>query len=170
MKKRTIFINILTLFFLLCTFSIGFAYFQGIDEYYFDWSNFDLDEVRNDILDYNKIDWVGLSHNLTEKITADDPQIQRLAMREIILYNYLSNNTLDIDETVFDLINIYETNEDPKVRQLAVVALHSIGNDWSMNYLCENIKFEKDEKLKKFMAYCLCDFRKNSVVITHTVN
>jgi hypothetical protein len=160
----------LILFFLLSTINIGLADFQGIDEYYFNWSNFDLEDVRNNILDNKKIDWIDLSNTLTEKISADDPQTQRLAMREMILYNYLSDNTLDIDETVFDLINIYETNDNPKVRQLAVVTLHSIGNEWSMDYLCDNIKFEEDENLKKFMAYCLCDYRKKSAVVTQLAN
>jgi len=97
MKKRTIFVNILILFFLLCTINIGFADFQGIDEDYFNWSDFDLEDVRNNLLDNKNIDWVDLSNSLTEKIAADDPQTQRLAMREIILYNYLYDSTLDID-------------------------------------------------------------------------
>jgi hypothetical protein len=170
MKKRTVFINVFILFFLLITFNLGFADFQRIDEYYFNWIDFNLEDVRNDILDYQKIDWVDLSKSLTEKIAADDPKTQRFAMREIILYNYLSGDNLDVDETVFDLINIYETNENPKVRQLAVVTLHSIGNAWAMNYLRENIKYEEDENLKKFIAYCLCDYRNNTMVITHQEN
>ncbi len=106
--------------------------------------------------------WDHLNKSLIEKMATDDFESQQSAMCDIILFRHLSGDKLDIDETTFDLINIYDTHKDPKVRQLAVVTLHSIKNKWAMKYLCENLKYEQDQNLKRFIAYCLYDYHKRS--------
>ena len=110
--------------------------------------------------DDQTVDWDHLNKDLIEKMAAADFESQRTAMCDIILYRHLSDNKLEVDETAFDLINIYNTNKDPRVRQLAVVTLHTIKNKWTMKYLNENLKYEPDENLKKFIAYCLYDYHK----------
>jgi hypothetical protein len=158
------------LLFVASTFSIGYADSRLTIDYYQYWEDFDVEDIRNKVIDYQKEDWNKLSQSLRENVAADDPHTQRVAMREIILYNYLSKNSLDLDETVFDLLTIYEESENTKVKQLAIVTLHSIGNEWSMDYLCDSIKFEKDKNLKKFMAFCVCDYRKNAIATIHLAN
>jgi hypothetical protein len=108
------------------------------------------------------INWEQLNKSLIEKMATDDFESQRSAMRDIILFGHLSGDKLDIDETAFDLVNIYNTHKDPKVRQLAVVTLHSLKNKWAMKYLSDNLKYEQDENLKRFIAYCLYDYHKKS--------
>ena len=108
------------------------------------------------------INWEHLNKSLIEKMATDDFESQQSAMQDIIRFGCLSDNKLDIDETTFDLVNIYDTHKDPKVRQLAVVTLHSIKNKWAMKYLSENLRYEKDENLKRFIAYCLYDYHKKS--------
>jgi hypothetical protein len=108
------------------------------------------------------INWDHLNKSLIDKMATDDSESQRSAMRDIILFGQLSGDKLDIDETTFDLVNIYATNKDPKVRQLVVVTLHSMKNKWAMKYLSENLRYEKDENLKRFIAYCLYDYHKKS--------
>ena len=106
------------------------------------------------------INWEQLNKSLIEKMATDDFESQRSAMRDIILFGHLSGDKLDIDETTFDLINIYDTNKNPKVRQLAVVTLHTIKNKWAMKYLNDNLSYETDKNLKRFITHCLYDYHK----------
>jgi hypothetical protein len=144
----------------LTSFSTSFSDYQKVEWAYFHdtFGDYDLENLRNEMDGYQPLDWVNLSNSIIEKMAAEDFETQRLAMRNIILYNHLYSDQLDVDETVFDLLNIYNTNDNPKVRQLAVVTLHSIGNEWAMKNLCEKLKYEKDENLKRFMTYCLYDY------------
>ncbi len=160
MKNRGVLTSIFILLFVLTSFSSGFSDYQKLDwEYLHDTlGDFDIENLRNEIEGYQELDWVNLSKSIIEKMAAEDFETQRLAMCNIILYNHLSGDHLDVDETVFDLLNIYNTNENPKVRQLAVVTLHSIGNKWAMKNLCESLQYEQDENLKRFMAYCVYDY------------
>ena len=160
MKKYSALTSLFILLFVLTSVSTGFSDFQKVDWAYLHdtLGDFDIESLRNEVEDYQQLDWENLSKSLIEKMAAEDFETKRLAMRHIILYGYLYGDQLKVDETVFDLLNIYNTNKNPKVRQLAIVALHSIGNKWAMKNLCESLKYETDENLKRFMAYCLYDY------------
>jgi hypothetical protein len=160
MKKPSILTNIFILLFILTSFSTSFSDYQKVNWTYLHdtFGDIDLENLKIEIDGYEPVDWVNLSKSIIEKMAAEDFETQRLAMRNIILYNHLYGDHLDVDDTVFDLLNIYNTNENPKVRQLAVVTLHSIGNEWAMKNLCESLPYEQDSNLKRFMTYCLYDY------------
>ncbi len=160
MKKRGLLTSIFILLFVLTSFSTSFSDYQKVDWAFMHetFGDFDLENLRNEIDGYQELDWINLSKSIIEKMAAEDFETQRLAMRKIILYNHLYGDHLEVDETVFDLLNIYNTNDNPKVRQLAVVTLHSIGNEWAMKNLCESLQYEQDKNLKRFMAYCVYDY------------
>jgi hypothetical protein len=92
-----------------------------------------------------KINWDILSENLVNALQSDNPGLQQSAMRLIIQYA----NHVHVDAAVFNLMRLYRQSEDCKVRQLALVTLHKIGNAYAMDFVKRNIKFETDVKMIK---------------------
>ena len=91
------------------------------------------------------VKWDVVSENLVNALQSDNPGLQQSAMRLIIQYA----NQVDVDEAVFDMMCLYRHSDDSKVRQLALVTLHKIGDDYAMGFVKRNLQFETDEKIIK---------------------
>jgi len=70
-------------------------------------------------------------------------------MRLIIQYG----DKLEVNDAVFNIMRVFRFHKDPKVRQLALIALHKTGNNWAIDYLKRNLKFEKDERIKQLSLH-----------------
>lgn len=101
--------------------------------------------------DADQVNWNAFSKNLVKAVASENEGLQRSAMRLII--HHAEN--VNVDQGVFDLLRIYRSNKNEKVRQMAVVALHSIQNKWAMNFLKRDLKFEDSPVLQKQILYCV---------------
>ena len=108
------------------------------------------------------IDWDRLSENLVHAIQSDNPGVQQAAMRLVIQYA----DKVDVTDAVNDLMYIYRYSDNTKERQLALVTLHKIGNEYAMDFAKRNMKFETDEKILKISNACLCDYSNVAAVDT----
>jgi hypothetical protein len=91
------------------------------------------------------VNWNAFGKNLVKAIQSDNEGLQRSAMCMIIRYaDYLS-----VKDARFDIVRIFRSHKNPKVRQLAMVTLYHMKDDWAMYFLKRNIKFEKDECILK---------------------
>jgi hypothetical protein len=100
---------------------------------------------------YEKTDWKAFSKNLVKALTLDNKGVKVAAMQNMITYS----KYLNVEDATFDLIRIYRYNDNQKIRQLAVVALHHVGNNWAMDFLKRSIKFEENETIKRQIVDCL---------------
>lgn len=99
----------------------------------------------------DQVNWNAFSKNLVKAIASENEGLQRSAMRMIIHHA----DKVNVDQAVFDLVRIYRSNKNEKVRQLAVVALHKIQNKWAMDFLKRDLKFEDSPVLQKQILYCV---------------
>jgi hypothetical protein len=100
-----------------------------------------------------KVDWEIVSENLVNAIQSDNPGLQQSAMRLVIQYA----DHVDVEDAVFNMMRLYRYSEDSKVRQLALVTLHKIGDEYAMDFVRRNIEYETDKKIIKLSNACLND-------------
>jgi UDP-2,3-diacylglucosamine pyrophosphatase LpxH len=93
-----------------------------------------------------QVNWDVFGKNLTKALQSDNEGLQQSAMRLIIRHG----DKLNVKEAAFNVVHVFRTNKDPKVRQLAMVTLYNMRNDRAMYFLKRNIQFEKDENIRKF--------------------
>ena len=108
-----------------------------------------------------KYDWDAISENLVIGIKTGNPGVQQAAMRMVIQYP----QELNVDEAINELMHIYRFNEDTKMRQLALVTLHKINNEYAMDFAKRNLEFENDEKVLKLSQAVLCDCAKKNLFV-----
>jgi len=101
-----------------------------------------------------KMDWDILSQNLVNALKSDNPGLQQSAMRLIIQYA----NHIHVEAAVFNVMRLYRQSDDSKVRQLALVTLHKIGNAHAMDFVKRNLKYETDEKMIRLSNAVLNDY------------
>jgi hypothetical protein len=106
-------------------------------------------------------DWESISENLVLGIQSGNPGVQQAAMRMVIQYP----EKIDVDDAINDLMHIYRFNDDTKMRQLALVTLHKIGNEYAMDFAKRNLEFESDEKVLKLSQAALCDCAKKNLFV-----
>jgi hypothetical protein len=92
-----------------------------------------------------QVNWDILSENLVNALKSDNPGLQQSAMRLIIQYA----NHVHVDAAVFNVMRLYRQHDNSKVRQLALVTLHKIGDAHAMDFIKRNLKYETDEKIIK---------------------
>ena len=92
-----------------------------------------------------EVDWEAFGKNLVKAIQSNNEGLQRSAMCMIIRYA----DYLDVKEAKFDIVRVFRSHKNPKVRQLAMVTLYHMQDAWAMGFLKRNIKFEKNECILK---------------------
>ena len=96
-----------------------------------------------------EVNWDAFSENLVVALKSGHPGLRQSAMQHIIRYG----DKLDVSEGVYYIGLIFRFNDDPQVRRLAMVALHTINTDKAISYLCQNMKYEDNPAIKK---QCCC--------------
>jgi len=94
--------------------------------------------------------WEQFSVNLVNAFKIPNEGLHKSAMCMIIRYA----DNLQVDDAVFDVVKIFRSNKDVKVRQLALVTLHKMQNAWAMDFLRRHHKFEDDATIRK-MNCCI---------------
>lgn len=95
-------------------------------------------------------DWDQFSVNLVNAFKIPNEGLHTSAMCMIIRYA----DKLDVDDAVFDIVRIFRSNKDTRVRQLALVTLYKMQNAWAMDFLKRHYKFEDNETIRK-MNCCI---------------
>ena len=101
-----------------------------------------------------EINWNAFSKNLVIAIKSGNPGLQQSAMQHIIQYA----DNLNVKDAVWDLSRIMRFNDNCRVRRLAMVTLYKINTDKALGYLTQNLKFEKDQGVKKQGCCILSEF------------
>jgi hypothetical protein len=91
------------------------------------------------------VNWGTVSENLVSALQSDNPGLQQSAMRLIIQHA----DKVNVDEAVINMMGLYRYSDNTKVRQLALVTLHKIQNQYAMDFVKRNLKYETDEKIIK---------------------
>ena len=104
-------------------------------------------------------DWNAFSKNLVKSLKSENEGIRLSAMQQVITYA----DKVNVDDAVFDIVKVYRSHEDVKVRQLALTALHKTNNAWAMDFLKRNLEFEKSPVLKTQIYHILNDVEPGSV-------
>ena len=102
-----------------------------------------------------KVDWEILSENIVNAIQSDNPGLQQSAMRLVIQFS----DYVDVDEALLDMMRLYRFSDNSKVRQLALVTLNKIGDEYAMDFVRRNLEYETDEKIIKLSNACLNDHK-----------
>ena len=95
-----------------------------------------------------KVDWQAFSKNLTMALKSPNTGLQISAMQKVIQYA----DKVIVDDAALDLVKLYRNNKDDRVRQLALVTIHAIDNDWALNVVKRDFAYEKSAQIKKVMA------------------
>lgn len=89
--------------------------------------------------------WDDFSKNLVKALSSENNGIQNSAMQMVIKHG----DKVDVNDAAYDVLYVFRTDENQKVRQLALSTLAKIDND-QVNYLLERqIKFEADPVIRK---------------------
>lgn len=112
-----------------------------------------------------KFDWELISENLVVGIQSGNPGVQQAAMRLVIQHP----EKLDVNNALNELMHIYRFDDDTKMRQLALVTLHKMGNEYAMDFAKRNLDFENDEKIIKLSQAALCDCARKNLFVSKEV-
>jgi hypothetical protein len=93
----------------------------------------------------NDTDWEVFSKNLVRALKSDNAGLQQSAMQFVIKYK----GQLDVKDAVFEVMRVFRSHQNPKVRQLALVTLTHMNSNWAMEFLRRRIQFEGNEEIKR---------------------
>jgi len=82
--------------------------------------------------------WFAFSVNLIEALKSNNEGLQISAMQLVIKHA----DKVWVHEAAYDIYQIFCNNENPRVRQLALVTLYKIQNRWALECLCKDVKKE----------------------------
>ena len=95
--------------------------------------------------------WQMASQNMVYALKHGPDGLKQSVLQNIIRYG----ENLQVEEAVYDVMSIYRSHPDERVRQLALVALYKMNNNWALSFLERAIKFEKSPKLRKSICAIL---------------
>ena len=99
-----------------------------------------------------KVNWDAFSTNLVVALKSNHPGLQESAMQRIIQYS----DSLEITKSVYNIGLIFRFDDNPQMRRLAMVTLSKINTDYSLSYLCQYLKYEDNQSIRK---QCCCIIR-----------
>jgi superfamily II DNA helicase RecQ len=101
----------------------------------------------------DQVDWDKFSKNLVKSLKSSNQGVQLSAMQLVIRYG----DKVDVGSARHDVMRVFRSHKNQKVRQLALVTLYTINNKWSMGYLEMHYRFEEDPVIKKHLAAILVE-------------
>ena len=98
---------------------------------------------------YEKVNWKLVNKQLVHSLKSQNETIQQCAMQCVIAWSEWVN----VDDAVFDVMRIFRYHEDQKVRQMALMTLYKMNNDYARDRMKMFIKFEDNPKIKRSLEY-----------------
>jgi hypothetical protein len=87
---------------------------------------------------WKKADWDAFSQNLVVGLATDNDGLRASALQMIIRYG----ENLDVRAATFDVVKIYRSHPDERMRRLAAVACPRLNDAWAMSFLRMSEPFE----------------------------
>jgi hypothetical protein len=99
--------------------------------------------------------WERASKTMVKGLKNGNDGLKQSIMQNIIRYS----DKVDVDEALFDILKIYRDHENDGMRQLALITLYKMDNQWVIAFLERAIKFEKSDRIRKSICAILheCD-------------
>jgi len=91
--------------------------------------------------------WRAFSDNLINALKSGNEGLQISAMQLVVTHA----DNVWVHDAVYDIYQIFCNNENPRVRQLALVTLYRIQNNWVLQCLCKDVKKETNPTIKHQM-------------------
>ncbi|MFN2126864.1 MAG: hypothetical protein ACK2TU_03305 [Anaerolineales bacterium] len=101
-----------------------------------------------------KNNWESASKSMVWALKSNNDGLKISVLHQIVKYS----DSLDVNNAVFDVMRIYRNHPDERIRHLALIALHKMGNNWSMEFLKRRVLFENNPALYKCICAILCDY------------
>ena len=98
--------------------------------------------------------WDIFSKNLVKALKSENLGLKVSAMQLVIKYK----EKVDVENASLDVVRLYRRHKDERVRQLALVTLHAMKNDWALGIVKRDYNFENNLKVKKLMAAVITDY------------
>jgi hypothetical protein len=105
--------------------------------------------------------WLAFGDNLVEGLAHGNEGVKLSALQMIIRYG----DRLDVRAAEFDVVRLYRSHPNKKVRRLALVAIGHLGSDWALGFLRMSDLFETDSVLQATLRAVVadCDVRKTAL-------
>jgi len=114
-----------------------------------------------------KVNWDKFSENLTTSLKSENKGVKLSAMQLIIQYS----DDLDVTDGVYDVMREFRNNEDQKIRKLALITLYKMHDDWAIDFLKMQHKFEDNSEIKNTIEKIVSAHQsENKVKIAKIVN
>lgn len=95
-----------------------------------------------------KTDWKTFSKNLVIALKSGNTGLQVSAMQLVIKWD----KKVNVSAAALDLVKLYRKHENEKVRQIALVTINTMNNDFAAGIVARDIAFEKSEQMKRLMV------------------
>lgn len=115
------------------------------------------------------VNWELFSNNLEKSLKSENLGVQLSAMQLIIRYS----DDIDVKDGVLDVMRVFRSNEDQNIRKLALITLYKMNDEWAIDFLKMQHKFEENKDIKNkieriVVAYDNNDQQKVANIVNET--
>lgn len=97
-------------------------------------------------------EWNTFSDNLVQALRSDNDGLKASAMQMIIKHE----GKVWVHEAAYDVYVIFKEHENAKMRQLALVALYKMQNDWFLDSIQNDFNEETDPAIRHQLLAIMC--------------
>ena len=97
-------------------------------------------------------EWNTFSDNLVQALRSDNDGLKASAMQMIIKHE----GKVWVHEAAYDVYQIFKDHENVKMRQLALVALYKMQNDWFLDSIRDDFDEETDPAIRHQLLAIMC--------------
>ncbi len=97
-------------------------------------------------------EWNTFSDNLVQALRSDNDGLKASAMQMIIKHE----GKVWVHEAAYDVYVIFKEHENVKMRQLALVALYKMQNDWFLDSIKDDFNEESDPAIRHQLLAIMC--------------
>ena len=102
--------------------------------------------------------WDALEQQLATSLDQSIDQIQDETLQHVIYFASNHSDQVDLTELTPKLLDMYANDTNQARRTMAIVALHAIGNDFSMRRLAELAENEPAGSIRNITMAVLADY------------
>ena len=111
--------------------------------------------ANNSAASEREINWQLVSKNLVRALASENDGLRQSAMTFFTEHA----DKLDIHGAVYDVMRLYRTHPDLRVRKLALVTLYKMQNKWALEFLKADLRFQNQEELKQMVAAIVQEYQ-----------
>lgn len=104
--------------------------------------------------DASAAEWATFSENLVHALATGNDGVKAAVLQHIICYS----GRLDVDDAQFDVVRIYRSHPNIRMRRLALVAIGHLGSNWAIGFLRMSDAFEPDPVLRATLRAVVHEF------------